>query len=458
MIQTADEFIQSKKPHYVVTANLNYLALSLKDPEFRDIILTADRITADGMPVIWASKLLGCPLKERVTGSDMGPELAKLAAEKGYSIFLLGGEPEVAKNAVKNLTQKYPKLRIAGYYSPPFNPLLEMNEEEIFRIIKDAKPDILLVSLAGGKTEKWIRMNYVRLNIPFAIGVGATIDFIAGKVSRAPKWMQRHGLEWLYRLVNEPKRLFKRYAGDGLAFGFHFFKQYWYHVTHKKSVPLSLNRKENAADSVEIFKISGTIESEGINKIEGDILSIADKNKSVILDLSGVSFIDSKGIGFLIGLKKRIEEKMLILALAGLMQNISKILRTLKLYEHFRIFDDEKKASEYIVANALQGVQVAVRENEHESVKLSISGRINSQTRERLEPKLFALIDGKTDLKEFRLDFSEVEFLDSSGLSMLIKVYKHLLKRNVKFFIENTSPFVQKILTVSQAYKYLNLV
>src|SRR5205807_3212753 len=144
-----------------------------------------------------------------------------------YRLFFLGATPESAAAVVIRMEAAYPGLVIAGHYSPPFNKLLEMDHEEIRRRIQDAAPDLLLVSFGCPKQEKWVAMHYRSLGVPVTAGVGATIDFLAGQVRRAPVWMQRSGTEWMFRLAQEPRRLFRRYVTDFWVFGSSIFPQWW---------------------------------------------------------------------------------------------------------------------------------------------------------------------------------------------------------------------------------------
>ena len=211
VIQTIVEMVASRRPHYLVTANVDFLVQAQTDVELRRILFDADLVLCDGTPLLWASRLLGNPLAERVAGADIVPLLIRIAAERQYRIFLLGASPDSAQRAVANLRQQYEDLIIAGHYSPPFSTLLEMDHEKIKQRILAAQPDMLFVSFGCPKQEKWIAMHYRALGVPVAAGVGATIDFLAGHMKRAPVWMQRIGMEWVFRLAQKPRRLFGRY-------------------------------------------------------------------------------------------------------------------------------------------------------------------------------------------------------------------------------------------------------
>src|SRR5882724_5575093 len=166
------EMVESRRPHYLVTANVDFLVQAQTDIELRRILFDAHLVLCDGTPLVWASRLLGNPLPERVAGADLVPLLIRVAAQRGYRLFLLGATPESAQRAVTNLYRQHPDLIIAGHYSPPFNKLLEMDHDEIRRRITEAAPDLLLISFGCPKQEKWIAMHYRSLGVPVAVGVG----------------------------------------------------------------------------------------------------------------------------------------------------------------------------------------------------------------------------------------------------------------------------------------------
>ena len=224
-IARIERMIASRRAGYVVTANVDFVVQAQTDLELHRILLDADVVICDGTPLVWASRLLGNPLPERVAGADLVPRLVHMAADKGYRLFILGATPESASKAVENLRREFPAL-IIDHYSPRFRPLLEMEHPEIERRIREVRPDVLLVSLGCPKQEKWIAMHYRSLGVPVSIGVGATVDFLAGAVRRAPRWMQHSGTEWIFRLLQEPRRLFARYAKDLWIFHWKLFGQW----------------------------------------------------------------------------------------------------------------------------------------------------------------------------------------------------------------------------------------
>lgn len=210
-IRQIENLLRSCKSQICVT-NVYSIVMMQKDGKFKQINNSCSLVVADGMPLIWASKLLGPPIPERITGSDLFYELCKIAVQKQYKFFFLGSTNEVLNNMSIKLKRQFPNLQIVGTYSPPFKKTFsEVENKEIIEKINASSPDILWVGMTAPKQEKWIYYNLDKLNVKVAIGIGAVFDFVAGTVKRAPKWMQKIGLEWLFRLIQEPKRLWKRY-------------------------------------------------------------------------------------------------------------------------------------------------------------------------------------------------------------------------------------------------------
>lgn len=216
-INSIDELINNGKYNYVVTPNLDHIVQLEVDDEFKEIYNNADLVLTDGMPLIWISKFMKRPIKEKISGSDLFPKVCKLANDNGYTMFLLGAAEGVAAEASRRIKHKNHKINIVGTYSPSYGfekNILEV--EKIINIINNARPDILAVGLGAPKQEKFIYRYKEHLKVPVSLGIGASIDFEAGEIKRAPVWMQKSGLEWFYRMMCEPKRLFKRYFNDGI--------------------------------------------------------------------------------------------------------------------------------------------------------------------------------------------------------------------------------------------------
>ncbi|GAC1515379.1 MAG: hypothetical protein NVS2B16_23700 [Chloroflexota bacterium] len=202
-------FVSDGTPHQIATVNLDFLRISHRNSAFRALLNTSNLVVADGMPLVWASGLAGDPLPARVPGVDLVLECARVAAENNHSMFLLGAGPGIAEKTANLLRQQYPALRIAGTYAPP--SVSEEDDARTLEVVRATAPDILLVAFGAPRQEQWIRKHMDSLRIPVSIGVGGSFDMLSGRVSRAPRWMQGAGLEWFYRFIEEPGRMWKRY-------------------------------------------------------------------------------------------------------------------------------------------------------------------------------------------------------------------------------------------------------
>ena len=202
-------------PSMVVTPNADHVVTLEKNRELREAYSKAALVTPDGMPVVWASKWLGSPVKERVTGSDLMPRLCEIAAQRGLKVFLLGGAPGVAERAADNLAHAYPGLMVGGTLCPPFGFERDPAQNAaIVEAIRKSGADLVFVCLGSPKQDVWSSQHLSLFDKGVFLGVGAAVDFCAGTAKRAPRWMQRTGLEWLYRVSQDPRRLVGRYTKD----------------------------------------------------------------------------------------------------------------------------------------------------------------------------------------------------------------------------------------------------
>jgi len=214
---------KGSRPHHICTGNMDHLFLLQKDEEFRRSYETASLVLADGMPIVWMSGISRSPrirpLKERVAGSDLFWELVQASVGSGLRLFFLGGAPGAADEAKAEAERRFPGCHVVGTYCPPKETFAtEPEQAKIRAMIREAAPDVLLVGLGAPKQEKWILRNKERLGVPVSIGVGGTFEMAAGRVRRAPVWMRRVGMEWAYRMVQDPGRLARRYLGNDLPF------------------------------------------------------------------------------------------------------------------------------------------------------------------------------------------------------------------------------------------------
>lgn len=205
-LSAIEGFIADGRPRMVVTADASAVVIARGDHELRSIINEADLVTPDSTGILWGAKHFGTPLIERVSGADMVEQLCMRANEKGYSVFLLGSAPGITEQAAANLKSRYPNLRIAGTHHGYFE---NGDSSEARRMINESKPDMLFVAMGIPMQEKWIKEHMDELGVPVSMGVGGTFDVISGNVKRAPMWMRNHGLEWLHRLISNPRKIGK---------------------------------------------------------------------------------------------------------------------------------------------------------------------------------------------------------------------------------------------------------
>ncbi len=331
------EMIAGAESHYVVTPNVDFLVQAQHDPELHQILANADLVLCDGKPLVWASRWLGNVLPARVAGADLVPALLDRAAIHGWRIFLLGGGTGVAAAAARLIALTHPTLPAIEYYSPPFRPLAEMNHAEIIARVRAAKPDIVLVCFGCPKQEKWIFRHYGALGVPVTIGAGGTVDFLAGRLKRAPRWMRRSGTEWLFRLLQEPRRLCRRYAGDL----FYFFPAL---LTQRWRLPPSkaADRPQGAPTSAAMFY---GLKVEATGRFHNDVLQgapafwhlAASQPGHCVIDLSDVQSIDSTGVAFLAHWQRRLARDRRNLILCNPSAAVREALAHLHLTDQFVI-------------------------------------------------------------------------------------------------------------------------
>ncbi|WP_431859234.1 WecB/TagA/CpsF family glycosyltransferase [Azospirillum sp.] len=218
-LKRVEDCLAANRFAYGVTPNVDHIMKLRHDADFRAVYAGASLRVADGVPLVWASRCLGTPLRGRVNGTDLFERLSARAAARGWSIFLLGGAGDSAACAAATLTDRHPALRIAGVYAPAHG--FEHDAKECWRIqamVRRSGADILFVGVGAPKQERWIARHGAGCGVRFAIGIGVSFSFVAGSIPRAPRWMRVHGLEWLWRLSQEPRRLWRRYLIDDLPF------------------------------------------------------------------------------------------------------------------------------------------------------------------------------------------------------------------------------------------------
>ena len=237
-LEILDHWITMGQQRYVCVTGVHGVMESRRDETLRQIHNNAGLVTPDGMPLVWWSQLTGQRQTERVYGPDLLLSCCQRSLTTGYRHFFYGGGDGVAERLVQRLTRRFPGLEVAGTYTPPFRALTHEEDEEVVRVINDAAPDIVWVGLSTPKQEYWMAQHVGRLEAPALIGIGAAFDFHAGLKRQAPRWMQRSGLEWLFRLSTEPRRLGKRYLTNNPAFVWLALQEAWHAFAPARPIPV----------------------------------------------------------------------------------------------------------------------------------------------------------------------------------------------------------------------------
>lgn len=480
-IERIEQMVASRRPHYFVTPNVDFLVQAREDIELRQILCEAHLVLCDGTPLVWASRLLGNPLPERVAGADLVPRLLSIAAEKGYRIFLLGATPESAQKAVTNLNARYPRLRIAGHYSPPFNTLLEMDHAEIARRIQTAVPDILLVSLGCPKQEKWMAMHYRALGVPVTAGVGATVDFLGGEMRRAPLWMQRSGLEWLFRLLQEPRRLWKRYVKDFWVFGTSLLAHWWrLHArvppnpsqTKEAGASVALTtREEQTANGQTMYQTGNADDVPARDQcisvrlpkyldlatVRQDFIrenAVLEANRDLLLLADQVAFVDSTGIGLLVRLRKKLRNHSRELVLVAPSPILWRALKLMRLLDLFTWAPDLAAAGELLASRALERVP-APQSSVATGASLVWRGEITAVNAEPLWRQSLAHFSALPPAAPWTIDLSGVRFMDSTGLGLMVRAKKLAQTKNKCLTFENITEPVRNVLHLARLEPFL---
>ncbi len=335
MDETVDEVletIESGRKLFLSTPNLNFLIAAQKDNQFRNSVINSDLSIADGMPIVFMCKLLRIPIQERVAGSSLIEQLRsdQRCKQRPIKVFFFGGEEGVAESAHTVLNETSDGLVSTGHLNPGFGSVDDMSSDDIIEQINDAKPEFLIVSLGAKKGQAWIEANIDRLNVNVVSHLGAVVNFVAGKVKRAPAWIQTLHLEWLWRIKEEPA-LFSRYLKDGFSFLGLFFS---------KIIPYAIIVRRDRVYStpgINIDKTSNTLALKGnitINQRDElrDKLQIFIKaKKNFVVDLNGVSYLDQSILGLLLITDKITRQNDISFKLVGVKNNVHRIIRLNKL-------------------------------------------------------------------------------------------------------------------------------
>lgn len=413
-IDRVADAVADRTPRYLATANLDFALQANRDVELQRILVEADYVLCDGTPLLWTTRLLGVPLRERVAGSDLVPQLIARAARENWRVFLLGGSADSLSTALANLRQKHPDLQIDGY-SPPLSALLEMEHEAIFERVRAAQPDVLLVGFGCPKQEKWIYMHYARLGVPVSMGVGATIDFLAGKFHRAPRWLAACGGEWLFRLAQEPRRLAGRYFADFRFLGGAVLRD-WMHWRWR--APRRRGSAITLTKSPHVRVWSGEVDAAAIADGHVQLPDTLVAGTPLALDLSGVSFMDSAGLGLLLKLYRQTARAGVSLVLLSPSAPVRDLLAAVKLDRLFVITELTELDRLPLAGGAVPFDARGSR------LDVDLEGELTAANVPERSQRLKEIWQQQSQARQLILNLSGLRFIDSAGLGMLIAAHK----------------------------------
>jgi N-acetylglucosaminyldiphosphoundecaprenol N-acetyl-beta-D-mannosaminyltransferase len=442
-----DAMIANGRPHYVVTANVDFLVQAHRDVELRRILIEADLVLCDGTPLLWASRWFGNPLPERVAGSDLAPAMIAHAAERGHRIFLLGAALGVAAEAAGRLLEQHPTLKLVGHYAPPFSALLEMDHAEIARRIREAKPDILLVSFGCPKQEKWIAMHYRALGVPVAIGVGATIDFLAGRVKRAPAWMRRTGTEWLYRLLQEPRRLYRRYAND-LTYFLPVLALQWRRLRPRAAHAATGRPPLTVAANWCHVEFGAEFTRRTLQRDAEFWSVLPQRSGHCLCDLGKIERVDSTGVAYLVRWRRELQARGHQLVLLAPARPLRDALATLRLNDYFPVADDAAEALRLVESTHAQSPVL------HDSTARTLAwcGEIIAANVDDVwqltTDHVRTFVAQRTHL--VIIDLSRLRFIDSAGAGLMLRIKKWAQQLPAEVIFTHAQPNVRNVLRLTR--------
>jgi N-acetylglucosaminyldiphosphoundecaprenol N-acetyl-beta-D-mannosaminyltransferase len=468
-----DDYAADGRARQVATVNVDFVVNTLswrlkniRHPELLDILRRADLVTADGMPLVWISRLLGISLKERVTGADLVPRLAEEAAKRQKSLFLLGGRGDVAEQAADKLKGRYPDLKIAGVYSPFVHvegeaiAVAEEEDERIVEKVNRSGADILLLAFGNPKQEVWFDRNRDRLKVPVSIGIGGTYEFIVGTVSRAPEWMRKSGLEWIFRITQDPKRLVKRYFVGFFKFGimvwpaimYYRYRRFRYRLSHRndpsqddRRIGETATRKGNITEIAFPERLDAPFLERSREKLEEQLRSAT----GVVLDFNQTRFIDSSGLGYIAKIWNRYATDRKAVHLVGVGPELVHFFKLNRLWDLFSkgVFEDVEEVLQQLEEKSAVGPSNFVIEHRTGYVAVTLFGRLDAPEIQRIDTdSILTAIGGNNCI----LDLDGLDFIDSSGIGFLIKIQKHVSKHGRGCILCKLPDNVRQMLSITK--------
>ena len=457
-VEWARERIRWRVPAYMATANIDFVMQAWGDPELQRILLEASLVIADGMPIVWMSKLFGPPLRERVTGSDLVPMLAGMCRDEGFSIFYLGGAQGVAEKAAAELQRRYPGLKTAGCYSPPMADIVHMDHAAILAQLEATKPDLLLVAFGAPKQEKWANMHVRQWKVPLAIGVGGTLDFLAGAQTRAPKFVQNIGFEWLWRMFTNPKRLFSRYAKN-LFFLFSVTARLlWLRARFpkfgKKAVPL-FRGLDTISDVALAVRWPGLLDA-GAAQMWTHKLDAEAGTRSIVLNMTGVRWLTSLELGAFLTLSKLRRAHDARLILAGLGGHARQLVDLCRLDRYLELADEPGQLEHSIRKLHAALADGKIWRDQPDRLVFALPRELTAanlaEWRKQWET---AWQDASREVRTVSVDGAATRFVDSAALGFLVGIHKAVVAQGLTWKCGAFGSAVTQIIKIARVDKLL---
>lgn len=459
-INWIDYLIEKKEPSLLATANLDFLRLANHDPEMQRILFEADIVMADGHPIVKLSSLFGPRLLARVTGSDLTPMLAEHAAKKGYRLYFLGGAPGVARKAADILIEKHPGLNIVGCWSPQKADVIEMQSDEILDDLKKTRPDILFVALGAPKQEKWIRMHRPSWDVPVAIGVGGTLDFIAGTQQRAPRWMQKLGIEWIGRLLSAPRRLAGRYLHDGM-----FLARTLVQLVRIKFTPARTNARpirETTESKLFADLDAACAELKACHTqedAEKEIQRLRDANTTghLIITPERTDWLNSLELGVLVQMARDYRNGQRLLFVYPSNKRIEQLLKATGLHNCFPVLPNPEDIIKQLKERKLLTANGAITRDRSNRLVVSLPEELTASNKNEIQNKAIEnWLDKEKGIPgEVIIDALAATFIDSAGLAMLVALKKRADREQIKISFTEFQQGPKRVIEIAHLESYL---
>lgn len=481
MLELIEAYSKDRRPRYVGTLNVDFLVNSLswrwgrpRHAELLHILRTSDIITADGMPIVWLSKLLGSPLKQRITGTDLFPRLLTALANENKAIYLVGGEAKMAKVTSVLLEAFYPGLTVAGIATPQIDIDGERldntgsQDAQLAEQINSCSPDLLFISLGNPKQEVWFDRIKHRLQVPLSIGIGGTLDITFGPIGRAPKWMQKSGLEWLYRLVKEPGRLWRRYVLGGMKFLIQAVPLLLYHTGARvvaRIMPTPMLQPEELHPAQLFFSDNFSIAAlalparleKGLFTQLNFFIEEAAAQDAVILDFTKIYFLTPKELSTLVTLWETAissSQQLFAYGISPGFRFFLKIHRLWDLFLPYQISTTEEILACLPLPDSQDNLFTSIQQYKDNGCVSFLGNLHNGIDYVELVEKLIPIFNEK----EFFLDLTYCFSIENSGFSFLLNLHNTLQNENKLMKILGATPTVRRQFALAKIDRFFQFI